>query len=435
MRLIVKPPLARVAIVVLLTSAGLVGLVAAQTGSAPEPAPADVAAVGVLHQALAQRDAVILDLTQRVEKLERLVSSMAPAEPPGAAAGPSGEAPPPDDQAVGQSTAALPGARRAAQTTAAALDAPVPAAKPPLGQVASVEPAAAAPGEFEVDEEAADRALERTLVETGALLLPFGKAEVRPSFSYTRDETDSLVVLVTEDGPFTGQSEARRNEFDFGLDLRIGLPLDAQFELSLPFRIVDQSLSRFPDRPEQEDTGSGLGDLSLGIAKTLLREGRWWPDLIARVTWNTATGERRDNGVGLNGDFDEIRGSLTALKRQDPLAFVGAVSYETAFEQDDIDPGDELGFSIGTVLAASPETSLRLALSQSFVEEAEIDGGRIRGSDQVMASLTLGAAAVLGRRLLVDVSADVGLTDDAPDYAISIGLPIRFDLPIPPFLR
>jgi hypothetical protein len=158
-------------------------------------------------------------------------------------------------------------------------------------------------------------------------------------------------------------------------------------------------------------------------------------DLIGRVTWNTATGERRDNGVALNGDFDEIRGTLSALKRQDPLAFVGAVSYQTAFEQDDIDPGDELAFSIGTVLAASPETSLRLALSQTFVEEVEIEGNRIRGSDQVMASLTLGAAAVLGRGLLVDLSADVGLTDDAPDYAISIGLPIRFDLPIPPFLR
>ena len=234
--------------------------------------------------------------------------------------------------------------------------------------------------------------------------------------------------------PFTGQSEARRDEFDFGLGLRVGLPLDAQFELNLPFRIVDQSLSRFPDRSEQEDTGSGLGDVSLGLAKTLLREGRWWPDLIGRITWDTASGERRDNGVVLNGDFDEIRGSLTALKRQDPLAFVGAVSYQTAFEKDDVEPGDELGFSIGTVLAATrdlPAPGARPGLRQ----EAEIDGGRIRGSDQVMASLTLGAAAVLGRGLLVDVSADIGLTDDAPDYAVSVGLPIRFDLPIPPFLR
>ncbi|MCC2662146.1 MAG: hypothetical protein K0S35_68 [Geminicoccaceae bacterium] len=419
MRWVLKPPLARTSIVVLLTSAGLVGFVAAQTRSAPEPAPDGSTAVEVLHQALAQRDAVILDLTQRVEKLERLVGSIASAGAPGPA------------------VAALPVARRApAQTAAAAPDAPVPAAKPAVSQVASVEPAAAAPGEFEVDEEAADRALERTLVETGALLLPFGKAELRPSFSYTRDEAESLVLLVDQDDDvFTGQSEARRNEFDFALGLRVGLPLDAQFELNLPFRVVDQSLSRFPDRSEQEDTGSGLGDLSLGLAKTLLREGRWWPDLIGRVTWDTASGERRDNEVVLNGDFDEIQGSLTALKRQDPLAFIGAVSYETTFEQDGVDPGDELGFSIGTVLAASPETSLRLALSQAFVQEAEIDGGRIRGSDQVMASLTLGAAAVLGRGLLVDVSADIGLTDDAPDYAISVGLPIRFDLPIPPFLR
>ena len=430
MRLIPKPLLARASIVVLLVSAGLVGLVAAQTDSAPEPAPDDASAVEVLHRALAQRDAVILDLVQRVERLEQLVSSTASIGAPGLAPGPGVAGP--ADQAGGPSIAAP----AAAPTVAAAPDAPLPVAKPAASQVASVEPAAAAPGEFEVDEEAADRALERTLVETGALLLPFGKAEIRPTFSYTRSETDAPVLLVDEEGDaITGNREARRSEFEFGLGLRVGLPLDAQFELNLPFRIVDQSLSRFPDRPEQEDTGSGLGDLRLGLAKTLLREGRWWPDLIGRVTWDTATGERRDNDVVLNGDFDQVQGSLTALKRQDPLAFTGAVAYETTFEQDDIDPGDELSFSIGTVLAASPETSLRLALSQSFVEETEVGGARIRGSDQVMASLTLGAAAVLGRGLLVDVSADVGLTDDAPDYAMRIGLPVRFDLPIPPLLR
>jgi hypothetical protein len=51
--------------------------------------------------------------------------------------------------------------------------------------------AQAAPGQFEVDEEAAERALERTLVVTGALLLPFGKAEIQPRFAYIRSEEDA----------------------------------------------------------------------------------------------------------------------------------------------------------------------------------------------------------------------------------------------------
>jgi hypothetical protein len=418
--------------ILVLTLAGLVGLVSAQTGSPPEPATDASTTIEALHQELARRDALIVDLLRRVEKLERQVSSMVAAAASRPAAGPSADLQP-REQSDGGSSNTLAGVQPAATPhSAEAPDAPVPVPKPAASQTAKVETAPAAPGQFEVDEEAIDRALERTLVQTGVLLLPFGKAEITPAFSYTREETDSPVLLIAGDDTFTGQSEVRRNRFDFGLGLRVGLPFDAQLELNLPFQIVNQSTSRFPDQSEQEQTGSGLGDLSLGLAKTLLREGRWWPDLIGRFTWDSATGKRRDNGVILSGDFNEIRGSLTALKRQDPLAFVGGVSYQTAFEHDDIDPGDELGFSIGTVLAASPETSLRLSLSQTFVDEVKVDGRSIDGSDQVMSMLSLGAAVILGRGVLVDVSADVGLTDDAPDYAARIAVPILFDLPIPP---
>lgn len=152
---------------------------------------------------------------------------------------------------------------------------------------------------------------------------------------------------------------------------------------------------------------------------------------MARAFWDTATGKSSDDGVPLNGDFNEIGGSLTALKRQDPLAFVGSVSYEYAFENDDIRPGDELGFSIGAFLAASPETSLRFLLNQSFADDQRIGGEVINGTDATTSTLSIGAASLLGRGVLVDISADIGLTEDAPDYAVRLSVPIRFDLPIP----
>jgi Putative MetA-pathway of phenol degradation len=161
-----------------------------------------------------------------------------------------------------------------------------------------------------------------------------------------------------------------------------------------------------------------------------LREGRWWPDLVGRVTWDTATGRTRDDDVILGSGFNEIQGALTATKRQDPLAFIGSASYQKAFENDDIKPGDELTFNIGTVLAASPETSLRFFLEQSFINEIEIDGRKIDGSDLVVGSLNVGGSVILGPRLLLDVVAGVGLTDDAPDYSVTVSLPFRFDLPI-----
>jgi hypothetical protein len=196
---------------------------------------------------------------------------------------------------------------------------------------------------------------------------------------------------------------------------------------------VDQSTSTTVNGvtvDNSDDWGAGYGDVRVGVAKTLLREnGGWWPDVVGRAFWDTDTGKKRDHGVALGGGFNEVGGSLSAVKRQDPLAFVGGLSYTKAFKSDDIEPGDELGFSLGAFLAASPETSLRFVLNQSFINDFKVDGNKIDGSDQVMGTLTIGAATVLGKNVLLDISADVGLTDDAPDYAARASVPIRFDLP------
>jgi hypothetical protein len=383
--------------------------------------------IEALRRELRARDSVIADLLQRVEQLEhrivltaaQLDQAVAGAAPPRPGLGFASGAP-----ATGAPEPAPKPEAPGTEQVAAASQEPDPTAAPPPP---------AAPGQFEVDQDAIDRALERTLVEQGVLLLPWGQAQIEPSFSYTRDVTDAP-IFVTENGTtFVGEVEVRRNEFLTAQTLRVGLPFDAQAEIAVPYRYVDQSTVTkvgFGDRSKSSGSGHGYGDISIGFAKTLLREnGGWWPDLVGRVRWDTDTGKSNDGGVALGGGFNEVAGSLSAVKRQDPLAFVAGLSYERAFEHNNVRPGDELGFSLGTVLAASPETSLSLTFSQSFSDEVEIDGGGVDGSDQVNGVLSIGAASILGHGLFVNTSVDIGLTDDAPDYAVRASVPIRFNLP------
>jgi hypothetical protein len=377
-----------------------VALLAAGGATALAQATPEGPTVGDLKQELEQRDAIISDLLRRVEELERSMSKagIAPETPRDQAAPPAPAAP----------------VQEPAGTT------PAEVAEP------------AAPGQFEVDEDAVERALERTLVQTGALLLPPGKIEVEPSFSYTRREDDAPTFVFQDGSTFAGETERRRDEFEAGLAMRLGLPFDSQLELNIPYRYVDQSSVTsigFGAQDETSGSGSAFGDVSVGLAHTLLRERGWLPDLVGRVRWDTDTGERVDDGVALGGGFNEISGSMTAIKRQDPLAFVGSISYETAFESDGIDPGDELGFALGAFLAASPETSLRFVFDQRFIDEVEVGGQQIEGSDQTIGTLTLGASSVLGRGVLLDLAGSVGLTDDGPDYSLLISLPIRLDMP------
>ncbi|XSG85818.1 MAG: hypothetical protein ACPW60_03640 [Methylohalobius sp. ZOD2] len=360
---------------------------------------------------LAERDALINDLQRRVTHLERLVVK------PGQETEKT--------ETFAQSTKTKnektpsPSQSQVAQAEAA----PKPKPKPDTG-----------PGSFEVDEEAAERALERTLTQTGALLLPFGRAEIQPFFTYTRQEIDNPNLITVNGDLVTGRQEIRLDQFESGVFSRLGLPMETQLELRVPYTIVDRStVNNFSfvggGRDETKSSGSRLGDIRLGLAKTLFREQGWRPDLIARLTWTAPTGRRFDDGVSLSGGFHRLEGSLTALKRQDPLAFTGRFFYNAAFDDHGNNPGDRFGFSVGAFLAASPETSLSISLEQSFIDEVKLNGRIIEGSDRVSSSFILGASSILGRGFLLSVFGGIGLTEDAPDYFINISVPLRFNVP------
>ncbi len=168
-----------------------------------------------------------------------------------------------------------------------------------------------APGAVVVEEGAAERALERSLTSDGALLLPSGVLEIEPGFSYSRKEDSSPGFVTIGTTSVVAEIERNVTTLTSSLAFRLGLPWDSQLEISLPYRRrnVDfvTNVSFTPtDVTKQSD--KGLGDWRVGFAKTLIREDLWLPDLVGRVTLDTDSGD--------TGGFEEIRGSLSAIKRQ-----------------------------------------------------------------------------------------------------------------------
>lgn len=383
----------------------LAGAPAAQT--APDPSAAE------LQRALRQRDQAIAVLRRRLDALEK---RLADTEKLAKGAVQMGEPTP--------VTAPAP-ARPA--------PAPAPAPTPPPAPAVAERPAA--PGQFTVDPLAAERALERVLVATGALLLEPGQLEVEPSLSWQRAENEGPIFFLGPGGVVTGvgAQKVRRDLYQAELALRLGLPYDSQVEFSVPYNYVDRDVvseQGLVPVDQRSASGNALGDISIGVAKTLLREQGWVPDLIGRLVWDTSSGEREDGGVAMPGGFDDLRAELVALKRNDPLVFILSGSYQYSFESDDVRPGQQVGLNFGTILATSPSTSVRAIFETTFGGETELDGDSLDGSDFVAASLNLGASIVLAPRILFDVQGTIGLTDDAADFGIKVSLPIRFDTPI-----
>jgi hypothetical protein len=155
------------------------------------------------------------------------------------------------------------------------------------------------------------------------------------------------------------------------------------------------------------------------------------PGLLGTASWTARTGSFRLGDVNSpGGGFNVLQAGLTAVKRQDPMVFYGAVTRAWRLGRTiaglDIEPGEVTGLKVGTILAASLETSLRLAFDVSRTARTRVNGQKTPGTDTSIGVLEIGLGSVLSARTVLDVRVGVGLTPDAPNYRIDVALPMRF---------
>lgn len=329
-----------------------------------------------VHAQTDPRDALIEDLRQRIDALEKRVN-----EPP-----------------------------------------PPPPAPP---QAAPAKP----PAQESAEKDESSRALERALVREGGLVLPTGTFEVEPRLQYTYRGSDALGIVSIGGVAQVAEQDLKRNEVEASVGIRVGLPWSSQVELRLPYAWLHQNRAIGGTQSESERT-SGAGDVELGFDKQLRTERGSRPSLLASLNWKTATGRDELARLSPGSGFHQLQAALTAVKRQDPLVFFGSLSYTVALERtrdgNKVDPGDALGLKAGALLAASPETSLRAGFELSRFGRTKISDIDAPGSDATVAMLELGFASLISRRTLFDLQLGIGLTPDAPDFRLRVSLPIRF---------
>jgi hypothetical protein len=362
--------------------------VLAGAASAAGPARAQPLTRQELMDQLAQRDREIADLKRRLDEVERQRAAPPPSAPP---------------------VTTIPGA------TASAAPGAATATNPP-------------------DEEAELAALSRALVQRGGLLLPSGRAEVVPSFSYATSIVQGLALAPTPEGiPTVADQRLRNDQIRAAAALRVGLPWASQIELSVPYAWLRQSRT-LGDGTHAVNADSGIGDVQLTLSHQLFREHGWRPDLTGAISYRFPTGEdpfrAQLASIAPGTGFRDLGVRLTALKSSDPLVFFTTLSYAHDFASDEptgrIQNGDAVGLDLGAVLAVSPATSVTFGLSQLFRSRTQINGVGFPGTDTTASALQIGFDRVLTPKLLLDLTLGVGLTRDSPDYTLQISLPYRF---------
>lgn len=380
--------------------------------SAADPA-GDEAKIKELQKRLDDRDALIRNLIRRVDRLEHEQRGAEPTKPRPSAAAAEQPAPAP--------------ARRAAQQPP-----PTPPAPPSRTAAAAAAPApSGGPGTLEVNPEAAERALERALVQSGAALLGPWQMEFVPSLTYQRTQVShpGQIALTTGGAVLITENALRSTQVEASALLRMGLPWESQAEIRAPYdyksvsnatRVLGTGIG------EQIRDAAGVGDMSFALTKQILHEKEWVPNLFVSGVWDTNTGATA-KGVSLGTGFDELKFGVIATKRQDPLVFTGSFSYQKSFENNGILPGDQFTPAVGMLFAVSPETSLQFSQQLTFARSLRLNRQQVPGSDQFAGIFNLGVLSILAPGIVLNLNAGIGETADAPNFTIQLSVPIRLN--------
>lgn len=262
-------------------------------------------------------------------------------------------------------------------------------------------------------------AIEEALVAKGLVLLPPGSFRLSPGISWEHSGADAV---HTRSDTYTGS-----------LSLQAGLPLGMMLSGAVPYVHRDTSIG----------SNSGMGDVSLALSKKLNNESDRLPSFVASLGYTHDNGKDPFRPVPIGSGFRSLSASLSALKRIDPLALYGGLSYAHAYAKDvsednlfgvshftgRIVPGAMWSYRLGTSLAATPDVTLDASLSGAFVRKTDVrrsTGESLKLPRSTIAVINLGAGFILSRQVSLLLSAGAGATQDAPDFIFSATLAYRF---------
>jgi hypothetical protein len=179
------------------------------------------------------------------------------------------------------------------------------------------------------------------------------------------------------------------------------------------------------------DENSGIGDVSISISKQLTAQTNNRPSLLLSLGYVAPTGEDAyQTNIPLGSGFHSVQGTLSVVKAVDPVAFYSDISYSRPFSRvidgSEFQPGNTFGVGAGFTLAATPEIALSSSMNFNFIGKFDANGISIAGTDRTIGLLGVSAGFLLSRSTYLSVSGQFGVTEDAPDLAVGIALPMRF---------
>jgi hypothetical protein len=328
-------------------------------------------------------------------------------------------------------------------------------------------------------EDDAQTKLSEVVTDQSGVLSDRGELVLEPSLRFTHSTSNRAFVtgIEIQDLVTIGLisiDEADRDSVEAALTGRYGITDRFEVETRVPFLFrsedITQSFVTQPGQPSfsSSNSGDGLGDVEVAAHYQITDAPVF---TVANIRLYTPTGKGpfdvdldnlgRPTELATGSGFWGIQPSITAIVPSDPVVFFGTFGYtlnipddidETTFIRDtptalsidttigEVDPGDSINISLGMGLSLNEKTSFSLGFKYDYIfptteQITQIDnnnpannliGASVETDPLHAASLLAGWAYQINETVGVNVNFEAGLTDDANDFSVRLGVPFRF---------
>lgn len=330
-----------------------------------------------------------------------------------------------------------------------------PGQQPPTAPTAPTElaPAPTPQALPEGERPKAEKPIEQLLVQENAILLPKGTLQIEPSFDYEHFSGNAVNIngFTIFDAIVIGTIRVDKIDRDIltgALTGRYGITNRWQADLRIPgvYR-SDTTLTGVgtPNVAERTIDGSGLGDIEAGLSYQPLIGSGAIPDVIVRARGIFPTGNSPFDvrTTVINGQtffVDAPTGNgfygaglqATTVWRSDPLVLYSGIGYTHDFQRNfgrrfgTVTPGEQFNWLGGANVALNDQIAVNFSVQSQYTFETAQNGVKVPGSSATDARFIAGTSIGITPSTTLLLTATAGLTTDAPNYALTISLPINF---------
>ncbi len=222
------------------------------------------------------------------------------------------------------------------------------------------------------------------------------------------------------------QSFRKNRSRGASVPLGISYGLTKKLEVNVSVPLVYTEIEIISPTTVNDESKSGLGDLSLGFSYKIKQESKSAPSVTVSLGVSTPTGKTAkpsdSNSLSTGSGFWGISSGISLAKSIDPAVVFFNVGYQHTFEEkqsgDVVQPGDSLNYGFGAGLSVNNSIAFSARISGSFQKETRVDKNQLQGTSSEPISLIGSVSYKLSNRTRLETTLSMGLSEDANDVGM-----------------